>query len=56
MKVLIATQNQEKIEGAKRALERYFKNVEINGIAVKSCVSDQPVNEEIYNGAKNIKG
>lgn len=53
MKVLIATKNQGKIEGAKRALERYFKNVEINGIAVKSCVSDQPVNEEIYNGAKN---
>ncbi len=34
MKVLIATKNQGKIEGAKKALEHYFKNVEIKGIPV----------------------
>ena len=27
MKVLIATKNQGKIEGAKKALEHYFKDV-----------------------------
>ena len=53
MKVLIATKNQGKIEGAKRALLHYFDNVEIEGIPVDSDVSEQPVNEEIYNGAKN---
>lgn len=53
MKVLIATKNKGKIEGAKRALENYFNNVEIQGIPVESNVSEQPVNDEIYNGAKN---
>lgn len=53
MKVLIATKNQGKIEGAKRALERYFDYVEIEGIPVESNVGEQPVNEEIYIGAKN---
>lgn len=53
MKVLVATKNQGKIEGAKRALKNYFDNVEIQGIPVESNVSEQPVNDEIYNGAKN---
>ena len=53
MKVLIATKNQGKIEGAKKALEHYFKDVEIKGIPVESDVPDQPVNKEIYQGAKN---
>ena len=48
MKVLIATKNQGKIEGAKRALENYFNNVEIEGIPVNSDVPDQPVNKDIY--------
>ncbi len=53
MKVLIATKNQGKIEGAKKALEHYFTDIEIKGIPVESNVSEQPVNDEIYNGAKN---
>lgn len=53
MKVLIATKNQGKIEGAKKALLNYFSEIEIQGIPVKSNVSEQPVNEEIYTGAKN---
>lgn len=53
MKVLIATKNAGKIEGAKRALSRYYENVEIEGIAVPSDVPEQPVNDEIYKGAKN---
>ena len=40
MKVLIATKNQGKIEGAKKALEHYFNNVEIEGIPVESDVPD----------------
>lgn len=53
MKVLIGTKNQGKIEGAKRALLKYFENIEIKGIPVESNVSEQPVNDEIYIGAKN---
>lgn len=53
MKVLMATKNEGKIEGAKRALENYFENVEIEGIPVESNVSDEPVNNDIYIGAKN---
>ena len=53
MKVLIATKNPGKIEGAKRAFSKYFDDCEIEGIAVPSDVSDQPVNQDIYNGAKN---
>lgn len=53
MKVLIATKNQGKIEGAKKALLNYFEDIEINGIPVESNVSDQPVNDDIYVGAKN---
>jgi non-canonical (house-cleaning) NTP pyrophosphatase len=53
MKVLIATKNQGKIEGARKALLNYFDNVEIEGIPVESNVSEQPVNDEIYAGAKN---
>lgn len=53
MKVLIATKNQGKIQGAQKALSHYFNQIEIEGIAVDSEVKEQPVNEEIYVGAKN---
>ena len=53
MKVLIATKNQGKIEGAKKALLNYFDDIEIRGIPVESEVREQPVNDEIYKGAKN---
>ena len=53
MKVLIATKNQGKIEGAKKALEHYFTDIEIKGIPVESNVNEKPLNDEIYNGAKN---
>ena len=53
MKVLIGTKNQGKIEGAKKALEHYFTDVELKGIPVESNVNEQPLNDEIYNGAKN---
>lgn len=53
MKVLIATKNAGKIEGAKKALSHYFESIEIEGIPVESNVAEQPVNNEIYNGAKN---
>ena len=53
MKILIGTKNPGKIEGAKQAFEKYFDNVEIEGISVSSDVADQPFNEEIFDGVKN---
>lgn len=53
MKILIGTKNPGKIEGAKKAFEHYFDDVEIEGIPVSSDVSDEPVNDEIYIGARN---
>lgn len=53
MKVLIGTENPGKIQGAKEAFEKYFDNVEIEGISVSSEVGDQPVNEEILIGSRN---
>lgn len=53
MKVLIGTKNPGKIEGAKRALENYFENVEIIGVKAESNVSDQPIGKETLIGANN---
>ena len=53
MKILMGTKNPGKIQGAKEAFEKYFDNVEIEGIAVDSEVGDQPFNQEILQGAKN---
>ena len=41
------------MEKFKEAFEKYFENVQIEGIPVNSDVPDQPVNKEIYIGAKN---
>jgi len=53
MKILIGTKNPGKIEGAKQAFDKYFENVEIEGISVESEVASQPVDREIFQGAKN---
>lgn len=53
MKVLIGTKNPGKIEGAKRALEKYYKDFDIEGVKVSSDVSEQPVGVETYQGALN---
>lgn len=53
MKVLIGTRNQGKIEGAKQAFEKFYEDLEIIGVPVDSEVGDEPVNDEIYQGARN---
>lgn len=53
MKILIGTTNPGKIQSAKLAFENYFENVLVEGIKVPSLVSAQPVNKDIYLGAKN---
>ena len=53
MKILIGTKNPGKIQGAKEAFEKYFNNVEIEGISVESEVGAQPLNEDILIGSRN---
>ena len=44
MKVLIGTNNNGKVKGAKQAFEKFYDNVEVVGVSVASGVSDEPVN------------
>lgn len=53
MKLLIGTKNPGKIQGAKEAFANYFDSIDIKGIPVSSNVSEQPLNNEIYEGARN---
>lgn len=53
MRILIGTKNPGKIQGAKLAFEKYFDDIEIEGIPVESEVGAQPVNQEILEGARN---
>lgn len=53
MKVIIATKNPGKIEGVKKAFSHYYNDLEVIGIPANSDVSEEPVNEETYQGAKN---
>ena len=53
MKVLIGTKNPGKIKAAIQAFEKYFDDVNIEGIPVDSEVGEQPINQEMLEGAKN---
>lgn len=53
MKVIIATENPAKIEGAQKAFAEYFKEFTIEGIAASSDVPEQPINEQIYIGVNH---
>jgi len=53
MLILVGSKNPVKIESVKEAFEKYFSNVDVQGVEVSSGVSDQPVNEDTFRGAKN---
>jgi inosine/xanthosine triphosphatase len=53
MKVLVGSQNPIKIEATKEVFLKYFGQTNVIGIKVSSEVSAQPVDEEIFKGAKN---
>lgn len=53
MKVLLGSKNPGKIEGTELAFGCFFKDLEVIGIPVSSDVSDEPVSEDIFNGARN---
>ncbi len=53
MKILIGTKNPGKIEGATETFKNYFDDFNIEGIPVSSAVSEEPVNNKIYEGVRN---
>jgi len=53
MKVIVGSLNPVKIKAAKEAFSRYFQNVEVIGVKVKSGVSEQPIGDETFRGAEN---
>lgn len=53
MKAMIGTGNPGKIQGAKEALEVFYKEIELEGYKASSDVGDQPVSEETVMGARN---
>ncbi len=53
MKILVGTKNPGKVKGAELAFKHFYEDFEIEGISVDSEVNDEPINDEIYIGAKN---
>ncbi len=52
-KVLIGSENRVKIESVRQSFSRFFKSVGVKGLRVDSGVPDQPLNDDIFVGAKN---
>jgi inosine/xanthosine triphosphatase len=53
MKVLVGSENPVKIEAAREVFSQYFGRVKVTGLGVSSKVSTQPIDEEVFKGAKN---
>ena len=53
VKILIGSSNPTKIEATREAFSKYFDYVETEVLIVDSKVSNQPVNFETFEGAKN---
>lgn len=53
MKILVGSKNAAKLEGTKKAFLEYFKDFELDGVDVASYVNNQPLNNDIYLGARN---
>lgn len=53
MKVLVGSDNPIKIDAVKEAFSLHFEDVDVIARPVDSNVSDQPINNEAYIGARN---
>lgn len=51
--VKVASKNSVKIDAINTAFNRYFKDVKIISQNVESGVPDQPINDDVFKGAKN---
>lgn len=53
MKILVGSKNPVKIDAVREAFKNYFDLIEVIGLDADSQVSDQPINGETFEGAKN---
>lgn len=54
MKILIASENGQKVNGVRQAFEIFYGNdIDVQGVTIPSGVSDEPIRDEVYLGAKN---
>lgn len=53
MKILVGSVNPVKINSVEEAFKNYFEEIEVVGIDVDSLVSNQPIGDETFIGAKN---
>lgn len=53
MKILVGSKNPVKLAAAKEAFLAYFDDIEVEGVNVDSSVSDQPLDEETFEGAEH---
>ena len=53
MKILVGSQNPVKVEATKEAFSTYFGKAGVVGVKVDSGVSNQPLNDETFQGARN---
>ena len=51
--VLVGSENPVKLESVREAFSQYFDTLEVCGKSVPSFVSNQPLNEDTYRGARN---
>ncbi len=51
--IIVTSKNRKKIESVKKAFENYYPNIIVVGTKSESDVSTQPVNQEVFLGAKN---
>lgn len=52
MKILVGSENPVKLAAVEEAFSHYHNNIEVIGISVESNVPHQPINGEIYFGAR----
>ncbi len=53
MKVLVGSENPVKIAATQEAFACYFDGIKVLGIKIDSSVSEQPINDEVFTGARN---
>ena len=53
MKVLVGSNNPIKLDAVQEAFSLHFEDVDVIARPVESNVSDQPINNETYIGARN---
>ena len=56
MKVLVGSENPVKIQSVREGFLTFFEHIEVEGISVDTGVPHQPMDEEIFEGAKNRAG